>query len=118
MRHLRLLIIAIATLCVMALGAFALVNRPVPPITPGDDEIIIKGGSLEIDCGKNHGADCFGGNSNVNKPKHKSTSGKIVKIVVMTSNGTVLKTFTKKDDFNDGKPMVVITYRDPKPEDH
>jgi hypothetical protein len=117
MRHLRLLIIAIATICVLALGAFALVSRSVPP-SPGDDEIIIKGGSLEIDCGRNQGSDCFGGNSNASKPKHKKTSGKIVKIVVTKSDGTVLQTFTKKNDFNDGKPMVVITYRDPKPEDN
>jgi len=118
MRNLRFLIIALAAICVLALGAFALVNRPTPAVAPGDDDIIIKGGSLEIDCGKNHGNDCFGGNDNRTKPKHKKTSGKIVKIVVMQSDGTILKTFTKKDDFHDGKPMVSITYRDPKPEDN
>lgn len=117
MRHLRLLIIAIATICVMALGAFALVNRPAPQAAPADDDIIIKGGSLEIDCGKNHGEDCLGGNDNRNKPKHRK-SGKIVRIVVKTSNGDTLGTFTKKKDFNDGKPMVVITYREPKSEDN
>lgn len=116
MRHLRLLIIAIATICVLALGAFALVNRPQVPV-PGDDDIIIKGGSLEVDCGKNHGEDCFGGNDNRNKPKHRK-SGKIVRIVVMKSNGDLLGTFTKKTDFKDGKPIIVITYREPKPEDN
>ena len=115
MRHLRLLIIAIATICVLALGAFALVNRPAVPVTPADDDIIIKGGSLEVDCGKNHGADCFGGTGS--KPKHKK-SGKIVKIVVTKSDGTVLGTYTKHNDFQDGKPIVVITYREPKPEDN
>jgi hypothetical protein len=115
MRHLRLLIIAIATICVLALGAFALVNRPATPVPPGDDDIIIKGGSLDIDCGKNQGADCFGGTGS--KPKHKK-SGKIVKIVVMNSNGDPLGTFTKKNDFKDGKPIIVITYREPKPEDN
>ena len=115
MRNLRFLIVALATICVLALGAFALVNRPTPPPAPADDDIIIKGGSLEIDCGKNQGADCFGGSGS--KPKHKK-SGKIVKIVVMNSNGDTLGTFTKKKDFNDGKPIVVITYREPKPEDN
>jgi hypothetical protein len=115
MRNLRFLIIALAAICVLALGAFALVNHPSPP-APGDDDIIIKGGSLEIDCGKNHGNDCFGGTGS--KPKHKKPSGKIVKIAVMQSDGTILKTLTKKDDFRDGKPIVVITYRDPKPEDN
>lgn len=115
MRHLRLLIIAIATICVLALGAFALVNRPTTQFAPADDDIIIKGGSLEIDCGKNQGGDCFGGSGS--KPKHKR-GGKIVRIVVLTSNGTVLGTFTKKKDFNDGKPQVVVTYREPKPDDN
>lgn len=115
MRNLRLLIIAIATVLVMALGAFALINRPTPQSAPADDDIIIKGGSLQIECGKNQGADCFGGTGS--KPKHKK-SGKIVKIVVMSSNGDILGTFTKKKDFNDGKPMVVITYREPKAEDN
>jgi hypothetical protein len=114
MRKLRLLIFAIAAICVMALGAAALINRP-QMAAPADDDIIIKGGSLQIDCGKNEGADCFGGTGS--KPKHKK-SGKIVKIVVMTSTGDVLGTFTKKKDFNDGKPAVVITYREPKPEDN
>ena len=115
MRQLRLLIIAIATICVLAFGAFALVNFRPP--APGADDIIIKGGSLEIECGANEGADCFGGNDANNKPKHKK-SGKIVKIVVTDSTGAVLGTFTKKDNFKDGKPIVVITYREPKPEDN
>jgi hypothetical protein len=117
MRHLRLLIIAVATICVLALGAFALVNRPAVPVVPADDDIIIKGGSLEIECGKNQGEDCFGGNDIRNKPKHKKP-GKIVRVVVTTSNGEVLGTFTKKNDFKDGKPIIVITYREPKPDDN
>ena len=93
MRNLRFLIIALATICVLALGAFALVNRPT---APADDDIIIKGGSLEIDCGKNQGADCFGGTGN--KPKHKK-SGKIVKIVVMNSNGARVGDFHEEKGF-------------------
>jgi hypothetical protein len=116
MSHLRLLIIAIATICVLALATFALVNGP-DPLLPGDDDIIIKGGSLEIDCGKNHGEDCMGGNDNRNKPKHRK-GGKIVRVVVKKSNGDVLGTFTKRNDFRDGKPEIVITYREPKPEDN
>jgi hypothetical protein len=116
MTQLRRLIIALAAICVLALAAFALVNRPMVPVV-SDDDIIIKGGSLEIDCGKNHGEDCMGGNDNRNKPKHRKP-GKIVKVVVMESNGNALGTFTKKKDFKDGKPMIVITYREPKPEDN
>ncbi len=115
MRHLRLVIVALAIICVLALAALALVTRPA--LIPGDDDIIIKGGSLEVDCGKNHGKDCFGGNDNQNKPKHKK-GGKIVKIVVVNSSGEILGTFTKKDNFHDGKPAVIITYRDPTPQDN
>jgi len=114
MHHLRLLIIALAAICVLALAAFALVSSP--PV-PGDDEIIIKGASLEIDCGRNHGEDCMGGNDNRNKPKHRK-GGKIVRIVVKKSNGDTLGTFTKKKDFTDGKPSIEITYREPRPEDN
>ena len=57
MRNFRLLIIALATICMLALGVFAIANRPVPE---GGDDIIIKGGSLEIQCGKNHGTRLFG----------------------------------------------------------
>ncbi len=116
MRHLRLLIIAIATIFVLTLAAFALVNRP-DPAAAADDEIIIKGGSLEIDCGRNHGEDCMGGNDNRNKPKHRK-GGKIVRIVVKKSNGDTLGTFTKKSDFTDGKPSIEITYREPRPGDN
>jgi hypothetical protein len=116
MTQLRRLIIALAAICVLALVAFALVNRPAVP-APSDDDIIIKGGSLEIDCGKNQGADCFGGDDIKAKPKHKK-DGKIVQIIVRKSNGSSLKTFTMRDDFPDGKPIIQITYRIPKAEDN
>jgi hypothetical protein len=116
MRQLRLLIVAVAIICVLALAVLALVSRPSPQ-EPGDDDIIIKGGSLDVDCGKNHGTDCFGGNQNQNKPKHQKP-GKIVRIVVQKSNGDVLGLFTKKDHFTDGKPVVIITYREPLPTDN
>src|SRR5712692_4371100 len=89
MSRARLLIIAIATICVVALAAFALVNSPPQP--PGDD-IIIKGGSLEIECGTKHGTDCLGTPVNVNgkmKYKHKK-SGTLTRVVVSKSSGAVL----------------------------
>lgn len=109
MRHLRLLIIAIATICVLALGTFALVNRPAVPVAPADDEIIIKGGSLEIDCGKNQGKDCFGDSSPGKvKPKHKHTNKHILRVVVRDSDGGQLanNTFDK-----DHQPTITITYK-------
>ena len=111
MHYLRLLIIAIAFICVLALAAVALVNGPDPQEAPADDDIIIKGGSLEIDCGKKHGKDCFGGNSNGKKPKHKKTNGTITKIVVTDLNsapGTPALLDRSFDRTN--KPQIAITY--------
>jgi hypothetical protein len=107
MRQLRLLIIAIATICVLALGVSALVNQM--GMTPGDD-IIIKGGSLEIQCGANQGADCLGTNDNVGKYRHKQSGKHITKVVVKDSSGvkvfdsSVLPTFGTK-------PEIDITYK-------
>ena len=108
MRKLRLLIIAIATICVLALGTFALVHGPVVP-APADDDIIIKGGSLEVDCGKNQGKDCFGDNTpGKSKPKHKDTNKHIIEIVVNNSNGGVL--YSSSFD-KDHQPWITITYK-------
>lgn len=112
MRHLRLLIIAIATMFVLALGAFALVNRPAAPAA-GDD-IIIKGGSLTIECVNAANKNCLDAfDSTTKKYKHKNSGGKIEQIVVMDSNGTPLPngTFTRAANFPDGKPQVAISYK-------
>jgi len=117
MRGLRLLVIAIATIFVLALAAYALVSSSPMPV-PADDDIIIKGGSLDIECGKNQGYDCFGSNTNTDRPPKHKKDGKIVQIIVRKSNGQSLRTFTMRDDFPDGKPSIQITYRVPKPEDN
>jgi hypothetical protein len=108
MRHLRLMVIAIATILVLALGAFALVNRPAEPA--GGDDIIIKGGSLEVQCGSNHGADCLSTNDNTGKYKHKQSGKKVTQVIVKDSNGltvfdsSVLPTFGTK-------PEIAITFK-------
>jgi len=108
MRQLRLLIIALATIGVLALAAYALVSRPAPQ-APGDD-IIIKGGSLEIQCGVNLGTDCLGANDNTGKYKAKQQLKHIAKVVVKDSSGvkvfdsSVLPTFGNK-------PEIDITYK-------
>jgi hypothetical protein len=108
MRQLRFLIIAMATICVLALGVFALVNNQGAP-APGDD-IIIKGGSLEVQCGSNHGNDCLGTNDSYGKYKHKQSGKKVTKVVVKDSNGvkvfdsSVLPTFGNK-------PEIDITFK-------
>ena len=109
MRKLRLLIIAIAAIFVMALGAAALINRPEPQLAPADDDIIIKGGSLEIDCGKNQGVDCFGDNTpGKAKPKHKVTTKHITRIVVRDNAGGQLS----NNNFDPAhQPTIIITYK-------
>ena len=107
MRHLRLLIIAFATICVLALGAFALVNRPAAPIL-GDD-IIIKGGSLEIQCGSNQGTDCLGINDNTGKYKHKQGGKHVTKILVKRTDGVVV--FDSDLTPVGNKPEIDITYK-------
>jgi len=113
MRQLRLLIIAIATICVLALGAFALVNRTTAPPNPGDD-IIIKGGSLTIECTNAANKNCIAPFDNTSKNyKHKNGGGKIERIVIMDSAGNALPngTFTRSANFPDGKPQVLVAYQ-------
>src|SRR6185503_16645259 len=105
MRQLRLLIIAIATICVLALGVFALVNQ-TKPTAPGDD-MIIKGGSLEIQCGANQGMDCLGTNDNVGKYKHKQSGKHITQVVVNDSNDVTVFDSSLLPTFGN-KPTITI----------
>ena len=108
MRHLRLLIIAIATICVLALGAFAFINRPAVPT--GGDDIIIKGGSIEIQCGMNHGTDCFGVNDNKGKYTHKQGGKHITRIVIKRSQDNA-NVFDSDLTPVGAKPEIDITYK-------
>lgn len=111
MRNLRLLIISMATIFVLTLGAFAFVERPATQgPAPADDDIIIKGGSLEIQCGKNHYADCLGTNDNTGKYKHKQSAKHITKVVVKDSNGVMLFDSSTLPTFGN-KPEISITYK-------
>ena len=106
MRHLRLLIIALATICVLALGVFALVSGP-SPAAPGDD-IIIKGGSLEVQCGNSQGADCLGTPDSTGKYKHKQSNKHIMQVVVRDNTGGQLS----NNNFDkDHQPTIIITYK-------
>ena len=108
MPQLRLLIISISTICVFALAAFALVNRA--PVNYPDDEIIIKGGSLDIQCGKNHGNDCLGTNDNTGHYKHKQNAKHVTRIVI--TDVVAGKAYDQAFNVVYGeKPKIVITYR-------
>ena len=107
MRQLRLLIIAIATICVLALGVLALVNQSAPA---GGDDIIIKGGSLEIQCGANQGTDCLGTNDSTGKYKAKQATKHVTKVVVKDSSGMVVFDSSALPTFGN-KPEITITYK-------
>ena len=107
MRQLRLLIIAIATVLVLALGVLALVNQG--GVIPGDD-IIIKGGSLELQCGTNLGLDCLGTNDNQGKYKAKQSGKHVTKVVVKDSTGVTVFDSSVLPTFGN-KPEIAITYK-------
>jgi hypothetical protein len=109
MNQLRRLIIALAAIGVLALVAFALVNRPAVPVS--DDDIIIKGGSLEIQCGKNHGNDCLGVSDNKGKYKHKKGTGHITNIVVRDIADPT-KVFLDRSFDQMKQPQIEITYKE------
>jgi hypothetical protein len=114
MNQLRRLIIALAAICVLALGAFALVNRPAVP-APSDDDIIIKGGSLEIQCGKNHKNDNAGclslDDGTTGKFKHKQDNKHILQIIVKPINGNDNSAFFTKSFDNTNQPEIDIRYK-------
>lgn len=118
MHHLRLLLIALATILVLALGVLALVNRSTQLLpVPGDDIIIIKGGSLTIQCPDN--IDCLEASDGKGKYAHKwnkeevkdkSKAKKIRLIVIKDESGKVLGSFSDVN-FPNGKPSIEITYK-------
>jgi hypothetical protein len=107
MNRFRLFVIAITVIFVLSLGVFGLVR----PQNPGDDVIIIKGGSLIIKCGNSNNTNCLPYDSSAKEYKHKKGNGKIEEIVVKDSYGKVLGTFTRAEHFSDGKPTIEVTYK-------
>ena len=111
MRNLRLRLTLLAAICMLALGAYALANRP--PLAGGDD-IIIKGGSLDITCGSNQNAQCLDFNATAGKYQHKK-SAHITKIVVLDSNGKVLYDSSDANHCGggafDNKSEIDVTYK-------
>ena len=107
MRKVNLLLIAVAAICVLALAAFAVANRASE--APGDDIIIIKGGSLEIQCPPNQDKACLGlADITTGKYKHTKGGGHIMQIVVKDNDGKQLfsKTFSAGQ-----RPSIEVTYK-------
>ena len=101
----RRLLISIVAICLVALGVFALANRPVS--APGDD-IIIKGGSLEIDCDTNHGRDCLDHTSGTFTYTHTKKTAHITHVLVTIDGTTKL---LDRDFDKDHQPTITATYK-------
>lgn len=107
MRKLLFIAVAGAVLCALTLGALAVANRVVQ--APGDDVIIIKGGSLEIQCPPNQDKACLGiADLTTGKYKHTQSTSHITQIVVKDSTGKVL--FTKSFSPS-AQPSIELTYK-------
>src|SRR6266550_2162594 len=108
MHHLRLLIVTTAAICVLALGVFAFVRAPKPQ--GGGDVIIIKGGSLEIQCGGNLGTDCLGVADSTGRYRAKQQLKHVANVTVKDSNGVKVFDSSVLPTFG-GKPEIDITYK-------
>jgi hypothetical protein len=100
----------LAMICVLALCAFALAgNRPSTPQDSGD-VIIIKGGSIEIQCGRNHGNDCLGTPDASGRYKRGQADSKhIMQVVVKPLDGS--RVLWTGDFDKNNQPRIEITYR-------
>ncbi len=116
MRPVRILLFVVVTVFVVALAAFAIVGGP-QLVAPADDDIIIKGGSLEVECGKNHKTDnagCLALDDGLNgRFKHKQSGKHITRVVVKNTSGT---TVFNSDSLNSNlalgqRPRIELTYK-------
>ncbi|MGE0884104.1 MAG: hypothetical protein AB7P14_11210 [Blastocatellales bacterium] len=107
MRNLRFLIIALVCVFVLALGVYALAGKPATTST-ADDPIIVKGGSLTVQCPEND--ECLGRASN-GKYTHTKGTGKINRIIVKGTNGNVLYDSGETNTQLGGRPEIEIYYK-------
>ena len=108
MRSFRLIIVALVTILALALGVFGLIHPPgQTTVAPGDD-IIIKGGSMEIQCGANHGKDCFSHTAGTYSYTHTKRTAHITGVVVKDSAGAVLFSNTFDPAY---QPTVNVTFK-------
>lgn len=102
--------LGMAMTVVLALGVLALTARSAstlqdPMELVDGDPIILKGGSLTIQCPKND--DCLPFNAYTKKHEHKEKNKKIRRIIVKDEDGNVLANVSKAN-FPNGKPTIEI----------
>ena len=109
MKKVRFIVIAMAAVCALAIAGFALARRAAEPAPPTGPVIIIKGGSLSLECDYNEECLKYAGGGVY---KHKTDKDKkITQIVVIGEKGTVLGTYNSQPDFPNGKATIEITYK-------
>jgi hypothetical protein len=115
MNQLRKFAIVVATISVLALGVFALARKNPAAIHPqGGDVIIIKGGSLSIQCPEAT-PECFAFDGATKKYNHKGDAKmKVTQVVVRDSKGDEVFNSNQSKSFGD-KPEIDITYKAPAP---
>src|SRR5688572_2907636 len=104
----------IAMTLILALGVFALTTRSTAtstqelqvPMLEGDP-IILKGGSLTIQCQANE--NCLPFNAVTKKHEHKDNYKKIQRIIIRDENGNVLVNLSKVN-FANSRPTVEIYF--------
>lgn len=107
-------ILGMAMTVVLALGVLALTARsastfqdPALLLLEGDP-IILKGGSLTIQCQAND--NCLPFNSSTKKHEHRDKLKKIQRIIVKDESGNVLYNGSKVN-FPNGKPTIEVFYK-------
>ncbi len=111
MNKARLIVIALASVCVLALGILALASRQTDPAPANGPVIIIKGGSLTIECGDTKPClDDLGNGKYSHVDKDKKITQIVVKDDVDPQKAKILRTFDKSM-FPNGKPQIEITYK-------
>jgi len=115
MNQLRKLAIAVATISVLALGVFALARKDPAAIHPqGSDVIIIKGGSLSVQC-PDATPECFAFDAATKKYNHKGDAKmKVTKVVVKNSKGDEVFNSDQSKGFGNTSE-IDITYKTPTP---
>ena len=109
MRLLGKVTVGLSISLVLALGLLVYAARSASRFVPQDgDPIIVKGGSLSVQCPANDL--CLVFNPTTLKYEHKDKLKKITKIVVKDENNNVLFSATSAS-FPNGKPSVEITYK-------
>ncbi|MEO8434514.1 MAG: hypothetical protein ABI596_06435 [Pyrinomonadaceae bacterium] len=113
MRLSRKLVIGIAVTVILAVGVLTLTARSAStfaqlqePLQMLDgDPIILKGGSLTLECPKKD--DCMAFNSAIKKHELKDKNKKVQRIIVRDEYGAILYNGSKVN-FPNGKPTIEI----------